>query len=73
MKTLKESDTFSANVIYLEGLNKCPQQNPYCVALSQQFNESSCSEKFQETHIDGVHRLNRKKEQINCVHVTKVT
>lgn len=41
----------------LEGLYKGPQQNTDGVTLSKQLDQPGCSEKLQETHVDGVHRL----------------
>lgn len=42
---------------HLEGLHEGPQENADGVALPQQLDQPSCSEKLQETHIDGIHRL----------------
>lgn len=44
----------------LEGLHKGPQQNTDGVTLPQQLDQPGCSEKLQETHVDGVHRLGRR-------------
>lgn len=41
----------------LEGLDEGPQEDPDGVALSQQFDETSCSEQLQETHVELIHRL----------------
>lgn len=41
----------------LEGLHKGPQQDADGVALPQQLDQPGRSEKLQETHVDGVHRL----------------
>lgn len=48
---------------HLEGLYKGPQQNTYCIALPQQLDQPGCSEKLQETHVDGVHRLGHKRSE----------
>lgn len=41
----------------LERLYKGPQQNTDGVTLSQQLDQPGRTEKLQETHVDGVHRL----------------
>lgn len=41
----------------LERLNEGPQQNTDGVTLSEQLDQPGRSEKLQETHVDGVHRL----------------
>lgn len=41
----------------LEGLDEGPQEDPDGVALSQQFDETSCSEQLQETHVELINRL----------------
>lgn len=46
----------------LEGLHKGPEQDADSVALPQQLDQPGCSEKLQETHVDGVHRLGRRGE-----------
>ena len=47
----------------LEGLDKGPQQDSYGVTLSQQLDQSGCSEQLQETHVDGIQRLDRQRER----------
>lgn len=39
---------------YLEGLDKCPQQDADGLSLSQQLDETSCSEQSQEAQVDKV-------------------
>lgn len=41
----------------LEGLDKSPQENADGVTLSEQFDQASCSEQLQETHIELINRL----------------
>lgn len=41
----------------LEGLDEGPQEDADGVALSQQFDETSCSEQLQETHVELINRL----------------
>lgn len=45
------------NMSDLEGLYEGPQQDTNSVTLSQQLDQPGCSEEFQETHVNGVHRL----------------
>lgn len=40
-----------------EGLDEGPQEDPNGVSLSQQFDETSCSEQLQETHVELINRL----------------
>lgn len=47
----------------LERLYKGPQQDTNGVTLSQQLDQPGCSEKLQETHVDGVHRLHKRLER----------
>lgn len=46
----------------LERLYEGPQQDADGVALPQQLDQPSRSEKLQEAHVDGVHRLGRARE-----------
>lgn len=46
----------------LERLYEGPQQDTDGVALPQQLDQASRSEKLQEAHVDGVHRLGRARE-----------
>ena len=43
----------------LEGLNEGPQENPDGVTLAEQFDETSCSEQLQETHVERINELGR--------------
>lgn len=45
----------------LERLYERPQQYTNGVTLSQQLDQPGCSEKFQETHVDGVHWLRERE------------
>lgn len=40
-----------------------PQQNTDGVTLSQQLDQPGCTEKLQETHVDGVHGLGQQKKE----------
>ena len=40
------------NMSYFERLKECPQQKPYSVALLQQLNETSSTEKAEYTYIE---------------------
>lgn len=41
----------------LEGLDESPQENADGVTLSEQFDQASCSEQLQETHVELINRL----------------
>lgn len=47
----------------LERLYEGPQQDTDGVALPQQLDQASRSEKLQEAHVDGVHRLGRPSQR----------
>lgn len=50
-----------------EGLHEGPQKDPDGVTLSQQFDQTSSPEQFQETHVECIDKL--AKEQEYSIHV----
>lgn len=60
----------------LEGLDEGPQKDPDGVALSQQLDQTSCSEQLQETHVECINRLaegNRREEENCCLLLSDVS
>lgn len=53
-----------------EGLDEGPKENPDCVALSQQFDQASCSEQLQEAHVKLFNRLEERARKGRGVVVT---
>ncbi len=51
----------------LEGLDEGPQENPNGVTLSQQFDQTSCSEQLQETHIELINKLLQEQRRRKLV------
>lgn len=65
----KDRENSRIDCLCLKGLHKGPEKYPDGVTLSEQLDQPGCSEELEETHVDGVHRLQQTHKRLERTRV----